>query len=113
MGKDEAVFSISCPYLRRTITLKKETWLYKIIPAHQEVENRLDLISEILSRDDPTVKKYRQRGEPDRIALFKECPHLLPHNKYIKIAVRLTSNDEGVVTTVHGKRRLPSNMEEM
>ena len=113
MGKDEAVFSIPCPYLRRTITLKKATWFGKIIPGHQEVENRLDLIRGVLSKDDPTVKKYRQRGESDSIALFKEIPHLLPHNKYIKIAIRLTSNTEGVVTTVHGIFNLPSNMEEI
>lgn len=110
MQKD-IVFSVFCPYLKRSVILTKATWYGKIAPSHPEVENRLELIKEILSKDDKSILQYRAKGDPKRIALFKECPHLLPLNRYIKIAIRLISEEEGIVTTVHGKYDLPSGME--
>ncbi len=113
MQKKGTILSVFCPYLKRVVTLKKAIWFGKIVAAHPEVSNRLDLIEEILSKDDTNVLKYKTKGDPGRIALFKECPHLRPHNRYIKIAVRLISGDKAIIKTVYGKNDLPSDMEEM
>ena len=112
--KEAQIFSFLCPYLGRTVILKKETWVFKIIPEHPEISNRLDLIKEILSKDTPDISKYRKRRDPHKIALFQKCPHLLPFNQYIKIALHLTNQNEAIVTTVHGQNNLPGHdMEEI
>ena len=107
--KKDQVFSLLCPYLGRTAVLYRETWIYKIIPEHPEVNNRLDLVKEIISKDTPEILKYRKRRDPHKIALFKKCPHLLPYNQYIKVALHLINQNEAVITTIHGQNNLPSN----
>jgi hypothetical protein len=109
------ILFIPCPYLKRVVKLKKDTWFYKIIQSHQEVSNRLDLITDILSKDGTDVLRFRKKRDRHKIALFKKCPHLLPYNQYIKIALHLISDDEAIVTTVQGKSNLPSlaDMEEI
>jgi hypothetical protein len=112
--KKTPIFSILCPYLGRIVTLKRETWLFKIIPEHPEVSNRLELIKEVLSKDDPDILKYKKRRDHHKMAIMKKCPHLLPYNLYIKIGLYLKSENEAVVTTIHGRYNLPGkDMEEI
>jgi hypothetical protein len=112
-AKAVLIFSIPCPYLKRNVSLRRDSWNYKIVPAHPEVTNRLDLIKEILSKDVPKISIYRKKGNPKKIAVFKECPHLLPYNKSIKIALYLLSENEAVITTCHGVNNIPLDMEEI
>ena len=111
--KEDIILSVVCPYLNGTVILEKRIWRYKIIPAHSEVENRLDLIKEILSKEDRDIIKRRKKSDPNKIALFKQCPHLLPYNKMIKIALHLKEAGKFVITTVHGVNNIPMDMEEL
>lgn len=111
--EDDIIFLISCPYLNGNALLKRGTWYGKIVRAHPEVENRLDLIKQILSKDESDIKKYRKKSDPNKIAIFRPCPHLLPYNKMIKIALHLEGAGKFVITTVHGTNNIPLDMEEL
>jgi len=50
--------------------------------------------------------KYKNRRNPNKIAVLKECPHLRPLNKYIKVALELINSNRAVVTTVQGINNL-------
>jgi hypothetical protein len=111
--KGDLVFTINCPYLNGDVFLRKEIWYSKIVPAHPEVSNRLDLIRQIILKDDLSILKRRKKSDPNKIALFKECPHLLPYNKMIKIAMTLEGAGIFIITTVHGVNNIPLDMEEL
>ena len=104
----DVIFSVFCPYLKRTITLKQSTWYTKIIKGHPEVDGKQNLVCEVLSKNDPEITIYKKKDDPEKIAVFKQCQHFLPYNRYLKIALRLINNDNAVVTTVHGVYNLPS-----
>lgn len=104
--KSDILLSVYCPYLNRSVNLKKDTWYHKIIEAHPEVSNCIKLIEQILSTNDKSILKYRRKKHPNEIAIFKEVPHLLPLNRYIKIGLKLLNDKEAIVTTVHGKYNL-------
>ncbi|MFH1645051.1 MAG: hypothetical protein ABIB11_01385 [Candidatus Omnitrophota bacterium] len=111
---DVKIISVYCSYLKRTVVLYKKIWYYKILLGHPEVRNRVSLIREILSKNDETVLKYRKKRDKNKIAVFKECPHLRPNNRFIKIALNLLDSKTAVITTVHGVYNLPqSDMEEI
>lgn len=112
--KKDTVFAVFSPFLKREVLLYKGVWYGKIVVAHQEVSNRLNLIEDVLKGDGSDIFKYRKRKDLNKICLIKECPHLLPYNRYIKIALDLIDDKQAVITTVHGKNNLPgSDMEEI
>jgi hypothetical protein len=112
--KENIKFSVFCPYLKREVILYKNTWHYKILHDHPEASNRIELITAILSKDEKDTLKYRKKIDSNRIAIFKECPHFLPYNRYIKIGLKIIDEKRAVVTTVHGQRNLPgTDMEEI
>ena len=103
---EDIFFAVLSPYLKRTVILTKETWFRKIVPGHPEVSNRIELVKKVLTQDDKDLEKYKDRRNPDKMAILKECPHLRPLNKYIKVAVELINSNRAVVTTVQGINNL-------
>lgn len=112
---ENIIFSIFCPYLKRTVTLKEKTWRYHIIKEHPEVNNYLVLIKQVLSKDEIDILKYRKKKDNNKIAIFKKCHHFLPYGNYLKIAFKLAGNKEAIVTTAESVYNLPSlnEMEEI
>ena len=108
-SKKGILFSEFCPYLNRNVTLYRNTWYDHIVTEHPRVSNRIPYIKEIISKDTKEIFKYRKKRNPNKIALFKECPHQKPLNKYIKIAIELIDDKKAVITTVHGQNNLPGN----
>jgi len=109
------VFSLPCPHFEKTVILKKEIWLYKILTSHAEINHsHLDFIKQVLTNSDDTISKYRKLRNHNKVAIFKECPHFLPYDRYLKIAVDLSNGKEAVITTIQAVYNLPdSEMEEI
>lgn len=95
--KERLVFSKFCPYLKRTILLTRNTWHGHIVIEHPHVSNRLDLIEQTLLGDGKDVRIYQRIKDHNRVALFKECSHFRPFNKYLKIALLLVGDSEAEI----------------
>lgn len=115
--RQELIFAVGCPYLDKTVVLKKATWYGHITSNHPEIKNCIPLIKEVLSGKRKGVRIFRVKKDPSRVALYYPCPNLQPYNDIIKIAINLKDNDNAeiaVITTVHGLKHLPGNtMEEI
>lgn len=113
--KDNLMFEVYCPHIKRTVKLYKSTWKYKILQDHYEVNDDLLLpIQKILSEGDIPVEKYRKIRDHRKIAIFAKYDDFLPYNKYLKTAFKIIDDTTAVITTVHGVFNLPgSGMEEI
>jgi hypothetical protein len=96
------VFSIRCPYLRKTVHLYRDTWNYKILRDHPEVRNCGLFISKAMIELDEDSNIFRKRKDADSVAIFTKCHLLEPLYKYLKIALRFVSDQDAVITTAHG-----------
>ncbi len=106
--KQEIVISAYSPLLRKTITLKNEVWVYKILAMHGEVRSCRQFIQETIQNLDESSLIFKKKKDPNSIAIWKKCHFLTGMYEYIKIAIHLENTDTGVVTTAHGSNNLPT-----
>ena len=107
--RQEIVISAYSPYLKRTITLKNEIWIYKILASHGEVRNCRGFIQETIEKLDKSSIAFKKKRNHSSIAIWKKCHYLEWMFEYLKIAIHLESQDKGVITTVHGINNLPTH----
>ena len=108
-AREEIVISAYSSYLKRTITLKNEIWIYKILASHGEVRNCRGFIQETIEELDKNSFIFKKRRSHTSIAVWKKCHYLEGMYEYLKIAIHLEGQDEGVITTVHGINNLPTH----
>ena len=114
--KRAVLFTISCPYLNRSIALYEDTWKYKICDMHNEVKGCLNFVKTVLSNEKSNnVCVYRKKDITDKLAVYyKDCPNLRPRYEYLKIGIELISVTEAVITTCHGQNgQIGLSMEEV
>ena len=59
-------------FLKRHVSLRRETWLVHILPRHSELKGKLHLIKQIIEDADSHVLRYRRKSNPMEMALFFE-----------------------------------------
>jgi len=109
VAKDNIVFEVFSPHIKRTVKLYRNTWKYKILQDHYEIGSQhLVPIQSLLSNKDIPVEKYRKTKDQNKIAIFFQYDDFLPYNKYLKIALKIIDDKTAIVTTIHGAFNLPT-----
>lgn len=108
-AREEVVVSAYSPYLKRTITLTNEIWIYKILASHGEVRNCRQFIHETIEKLDKTSLIYKKKRNHSSIAVWKKCHYLEGMFEYLKIAIHLEGQDKGEIATAHGINNLPTH----
>ena len=81
--------------------LYRQTFEEHILPSRPELKRHVPLIKSIVEQDSSDVIVSQKISNPDRIAIQKKCPHFMPYNRYLRVALRLLNNKElAVITTV-------------
>ena len=101
-AREEIVVSAYSPYLKRTVTLKNEIWIYKILTSHGEVRNCREFIRETIEKLDKSSLIFKKKKNHSSVAVWKKCHYLEGMFEYLKIAIHLEGQDKGVITTTHG-----------
>lgn len=103
--KQSLLFSVECPYLGRTVVLKKGTWYGKIVLAHPEMNGRLDLVKDIIEEKVEGVKVYRKKNNRDSVRIYYHCPDILKYQEYLRVGVNVIDKfnaEVSVITTAFG-----------
>ena len=106
-SKREEVFKVRCIHIERDVCLYKDTWHHKITKDHPEIKAKLDLIRDTLEKQRDGISKYRKKRNHDEIAIFRECHDFMPYHRYLKIGLKITSDNSAVLTTAHGQHSAP------
>lgn len=107
--REEIVVSAYSSYLKRTITLTNEIWIFKILASHGEVRNCRQFIQDAIENLDKNSLVYKKRKNHTSIAIWKKCHYLEGMFEYLKIAIHLEGQEKGVITTAHGINNLPTH----
>ncbi len=107
--RQDIALSLYSQHLKRSIELKKDIWIYKILAAHSEVRNCLAFVEEALSTLDNSSLIFRKKKDAKKIAVWKKCHLLSGLYDYIKIAMEFKGDDKAVITTIHGSNNLPTH----
>ncbi len=88
--------------LKRHVVLTRETWLVHILPRHSELKGKLHLIKQIIEESGSDILRYRRKSNPMEMAFFLKCEHFQPYNTHLKLALKIISDSEAIVTTAEG-----------
>ena len=96
-------------FLKRQVSLRRETWLDHILPKHPELKGKLPLIKQMIEDSDASILRYRRKSNPMELAFFLKCEHFQPYNTHLKLALKILSDSEAIVTTAEGffERHIP------
>ena len=96
-------------FLKMHVSLRKQTWIDHILPRHTELKGKLHLIRQTIEDASPNILRYRRKSNPMEMAFFLKCEHFQPYNTHLKVALKIISDSEAIVTTAEGffERHIP------
>lgn len=96
-------------FLKRQVSLRRQTWLDHILPQHPELKGKLPLIKQLIEDSSSNILRYRRKSNPMELAFFLKCEYFQPYNTHLKLALKILSDSEAIVTTAEGffERHIP------
>ena len=103
----KTVFRVICPKLKCEIILYENTWKDHILTNHPETESYLALFKKLIEECDDKETIWQKKCDFSKLCIVKEVPHFQPQNTHVKIAIKIISDEKGVITTIHPISNLP------
>lgn len=96
-------------FLKRQVSLRRDTWINHILERHTELKGKIHLIKQVIEDPSPSILRYRRKTNPFEMAFFLKCEHFQPYNTHLKVALKIISDSEAIVTTAEGffERHIP------
>jgi hypothetical protein len=95
--------------LGRHIVLESDIWHLKILPKHRELDGRLDLVEDTLSKPDLITADANYR---DRECFYRRIRLRGHQAEYLKVCVAFQTDNDGRVVTAYQVAQPPNPDEE-
>lgn len=100
-GREE-VFRVFCVHINREVVLYKDTWRYKILKDHPEVNGRIPLIKDTLVKADSKITAYKKKRDHNELAIYREGCVEMGYFKYLRIGLKVNNSKLATMATAFG-----------